>query len=73
MLISFVLGMQILIESALRRYQSRGHGREQSDDGIGNTFVSVFCCAATAETALIRKYRRYHRLIARPIAFWLNE
>jgi hypothetical protein len=43
MLVSFVFGMQISIGSApLRRYQSRRERKEQLDDGIGDTFVSLF-------------------------------
>jgi len=35
--------------------------------------LSVFSCALTLELELIRKYGRYHRPIARPTVFWLNE
>jgi hypothetical protein len=43
MSISFVFGIQIPIEFApLRRYQSRRERKEQLDDGIGDTFVSLF-------------------------------
>jgi hypothetical protein len=41
MLVSFILRMRISIESAAsRRYQSRRKQSEQSDEGIGHTFVS---------------------------------
>jgi hypothetical protein len=43
MFVSLVFEMQISIEFApLRRYQSRRERKEQLDDGIGDTFVSVF-------------------------------
>jgi len=47
MLISFVFEMKISIGSApLRRYQSRRERKEQLDDGIGDTFVSLFSSRA---------------------------
>jgi hypothetical protein len=43
MLVSLVSAMQIPTASASsRRYQSRKEHTEQLDDGIGDTFVSVF-------------------------------
>jgi hypothetical protein len=74
MLVSSVFEMQISGASApLRRYQNRGERKAQLDDGIGDTFVSVFSLPVTLELELIRTYDRYHRPIARPIVFWLNE
>jgi hypothetical protein len=43
MLISFVFEMQTSVQAApLCRYQNRRESKEQLDDGIGDTFVSVF-------------------------------
>jgi hypothetical protein len=53
MLVSFVFEMQISIESVpLRRYQSIRERKEQLDDGVGDTFVSVFSLRVVVGTCI---------------------
>jgi hypothetical protein len=53
MLVSSVFEMQISVASApLRRYQNREERKAQLDDGIGDTFVSMFSLPADVGTGV---------------------